>query len=401
LALIYIPALVRALYNYISASKVGSYNNLWKDKYDVSWWTSNGIFHHPYLLVSYWYEGQVSNWREISGVMDDVEVLGDCGAYSAVSQGVHLDPLKVVEWQINNSEIGLTLDEIPAKVDRSSQAGATKVRSLNFEEFKDCAKRSRRNYEIAIERAKKDNLPLYAIMHGDTREKWDYWWSLIRDLPVSGYGTGLKPTTNAVLQMSCLAKLHSEGVRSAIHLLGVSGTNVIPALAWASKHFSRVTFDSMSYAQGSISKMYMLFKNFTREIRGFGATDAYKPHPVGHPMPCNCPICSEVENPNLFRDIAGERHFGNRTMSGLLISLHNLFQYNEYIHMCAKLAKECDTADQMIKELEHTRSEEAIAGIRFWEDYMNRGIDKALFMWREKLTAKLEKDHDYQLELFK
>lgn len=371
---------------------------MWKDKYDLSWWTKNGIFHYPYLLISYWYEPDLY-WRDKSGVLDDITIMGDCGAYSAVSAGVNLDPVKVVEWQMNNSEIGLTLDDIPAKVIRASQAGASKVRSVNFEEFKKHAQRSKDNYCKAIDRATGSDLQLLAVMHGDTTEKWDFWWNLIKDLPVSGYGTGLKPTTDAVLQLSCLARLHNSGVRSQIHLLGVSGTNVIPALAWASKHFKTITFDSLSYGQGSISKMYMQFQGFNRKIWGLGNTDAYPPFTMRE-FPCQCAVCQEVEDPNRLRDEYDHLEFGNDTMSGLLISLHNLNQYREYVNKCEKLARSYSSASEMIAALQNTRSEGAIAAINFWEDYLTIGLEKTLFRWREQLRARLEKDHDRQMELF-
>lgn len=396
--LIYVPANLRALTNYLCSAKVGTEKKLWKDKYVLNWWSQNSIFHHPYILLSFWFEGRDAEWRDNNAVSGDVEVFGDCGAYSATSEGVNLDPAKVADWQIRNCEVGFTLDKIPATLEKKSQAGATKHRSVPFRDFKRFADDSRKNYEIAIERAKGYDLKLLAVMHGDTPEKWNYWWGLIKDLKVAGYATGLKPTTNAVLQMSCLARLHSCGVKSDIHLLGVSGTNVIPALAWASKNFNRVTFDSMSYAQGSISKAYMMFNGFRREIRGFGK--AYDIHPKGDPFPCECPVCQEICSPELLRDENDHIEWGNDTFSGLLIALHNLFQYNEYTKKCLAAANSYDKAEDMIKEFTGTRNEEAIAGIRFWEDYVNRGIETTMYLWREKLAAKLEEDNTLQMQLF-
>jgi hypothetical protein len=382
---------VRALYNYIITDKPGSFDNLWHDKYDVSWWTENAIFKHPYLLISYFYESAIDDWRQTARVPAETEILGDCGAYSATSRGIALDPLQIADWQATCCEIGFTLDDIPATLDVASQVGATKHRSVGFEQFKGYAQRSRENYTKAIEakNSRHPSLKLYLIMHGDTNEKWDYWWDAIKDLPADGYGTGLKPTTNAVLQLACIARLHSEGIRRNVHLLGVSGTNVIPALAYASKFVEKITFDSMSYAQGSMSRGYFLFANFIRKIYGFGS--AYDIFPKGAPIPCHCPVCQEVENPDIFREPG--------TLPGLLIALHNLYQYNQYVNECYHLAKRC-TAPEMIAVLKDTRSEAAIAGINFWEDYMQYGIEKTLHKWREYLKPSLEEENVNQMDLF-
>lgn len=392
--LIYTPALVRALYNYIITDKPGSFDNLWRG-HDVSWWTKNAIVRHPYMLISYFYEGEKDNWRESARVCENTEIFGDCGAYSATSRGVALDPEEVCKWQSLNCEVGFTLDSIPANLEVASQVGATRHTSLRLEDFKKHAHRSRDNYLKAIQTRDKNSLDLslYLIMHGDTNEKWNYWWNTLQDLPINkeidGFGTGLKPTINSVLQLSCLARLHSYGTTKNIHLLGVSGTNVIPALAFAAKHIHKVTFDSMSYAQGSMSRGFFLFNNFIRQIIGFGT--AYDIHPKGKPIPCSCPICSLVEDADTYR--------GPGTLPGLLIALHNLHAYNEYTKKCYDLAKSC-TAEEMIRELKGTRSEDAIAGINFFNDYLNDGIEKTMDRWKEQLRPKLEAPENEQLSLF-
>jgi hypothetical protein len=271
---------------------------------------------------------------------------------------------------------------------------------FSLDELKPCAKRSRENYIKAIERIeeRRSDLKLYLVVHGDTDEKWKYWWSCIKDLPCEGYGTGLKPTTNAVLQMACLARLHSSGFRGGVHLLGVSGTSVIAALAWASRCFKRVTFDSLSYGQGSISKAFMYFRRFKRRLVGFGK--AYDIHPISNPWPAESPITELVEDPERLRDWNGRKVWGNDTAAGLLIALHNLWWYNEYTRQCEELALKSESAYDMIEELKYTGSEEAIAGINFWEDYQKRGLDEAQYIWRERLTSRSERDTTSQMEMF-
>lgn len=369
---IYVPALLTGIENVVRRCIIpGNKFGLYKDKYDVSWFTEKAIFTHPHLLISYYYSGRFDNYKKELRIKDNITLWADSGGYSIATQGAKIDPHKVLKWQEQNSDIAFTLDYPPVKVTAVGRVSPGKNERITPEEFEQSAEKTRRNNLIFYNNRTNDKLKIYNIIHGYDIKSYDLWWDYTaKDMNFDGYGTGMKPTSDCLLQALSIMYLWNKGVRKRIHLLGVSGIIVIPVLVWASQYIDKISFDSTSYGYGSRTRAYV-YPDRIRYYTHFGKKYITKNKPI-EKITCNCPICKDFDDPSYFIG-------GGTTMPGMLLSLHNLWAVKQYVELldhAINIEKDKNKFFQLIKQHTGNRAHEAMHAINFIEDVIKNGLQK-------------------------
>lgn len=307
--------------------------------YDIGWCSDKSFFKHPLILTSYYYAQKSWDYRKDVHIDKDVVLFADSGGYTIASKGVHIEPAEVLKWQEFNSDVALSLDYPPdvGRFENATKVSRGTTRHVTNEEFIINAKKSFGNNAKFAELRTNDNLKIYNIIHGKTLQLLETWWKVnsvfseenIYGKPFEGFAGGVKPAGDAMLQALNGAFFMEKGVKSNLHFLGVSGLMVIPVLVWLSQYIDNLSFDATSYAQGALSKKYMLPSDLTQSF-SFGKE--YKPgsfKPV-----CNCPVCSKIDDYDILAKCD--------SLSGILISLHNLYlmkMYTEQLEDALKVSQ--------------------------------------------------------------
>lgn len=364
----YIPALLTGIENPIKRCLIpGNKFGLYKGKYDPAWFTDLSIFHHPYMLVSYYYSGKIPDYRKTLRIQDDVQLMADSGGYSIFTQGGDISPVDVLRWQEKNSDIAFSLDLPPARSENTTRCSPGKVIYHNIDKFEENAEISRKNNIIFQENRTTDKLKIYNVIHGYNLETMNLWWDYVTPgIDFEGYATGAKPATNILLQALCIMFLYNKGVRKNIHLLGISGITVIPLIVWASQYIDNISFDSTSYGYGARTRAYV-YPEKIRYYTHFGRKYATKKHPMSK-IYCNCPICKDFDTPEYFikSDI---------TWPGMLLSLHNLWCVKQYVEELENAVGDKDKFFELVKQHTGNWSDKTIYGINFIEDCLKAGFD--------------------------
>lgn len=370
---IYVPALLTGVENPIKRCLVpGNKFGLFKDKWDPSWWTTQSMFHYPYLLVSYYYSGKIQDYRKTLRIPDDVMMMADSGGYSIATQGAVIDPVQVLRWQERNSNVAFALDIPPTGVENVTRISPGKVVYHAQMKFEQNAEQTRKHNVIFQNNRTSDKLKIYNVIHGYNPQLLQTWWDYVTPgIDFDGYASGAKPGSNALLQAMILMFMYNKGVRKNVHLLGVAGIAVMPLLVWASQYIDNITFDSSSYGYGSRTRAYV-YPDKIREYTHFGRKFNTKEHPM-NVLYCKCPICQEVKTPDYFLE-------NNVTWPGLLISLHNLWcskQYIENLNYTLHEKKDKEGFISLVKQHTGESADKVFHAINFVEDCIKIGFDKA------------------------
>lgn len=359
MSIVYVPALLSGLEHQVKNDK------LWND-FDAGWFTDRSIYYHPHLLTSYYYAYKIPDYKKALKIKKEACLWTDSGGFSVATKGKQLDPREVLAWQEDNADIAFILDFPPANFiggDRTSQG---KFTELSPKELEEKAIKTARNSEVYAKYRTPGKMLLYNIIQGSTLKYMDIWWKHNGHFPFEGHALGTRPSFDALFQASKLAFLHSKGVRKRVHMLGLSGLRVIPAIAWMSKHVDWISFDSTSYGRGSLNRTYFLPHKINSHI-SFG-NDYVKGSMKK--LPCKCPVCILVK-PD---DLAAEK-----TWPGTLIALHNLYIIRECVgELNASIDNETlfrTKVTELTGEPYHNSM--TAQAIEFFELYLSKGIDEA------------------------
>jgi tRNA-guanine family transglycosylase len=364
--LCYVPALLSGIEFQV---KKGLYDKkyLWQG-FDGSWFTDRAIYQHDHVLTSYYYSGKITDYRKTLGINETKTLWADSGGFSLATKGAKIDPRNVLRWQELNSNIAFTLDYPPVAVSGGNQTSSGSFNYISLKMLTEHAIKTARNNEIFAAERTNPNLLIYNVIHGNRLSYMEEWWKYNGHFSFEGYATGTKPTGDALYQAFNIAFLHSKGVRSRIHLLGVSGIRVLPALAYLSQYVECISFDSTSYGRGALNKTYFLPDKINEHI-SFGVKD----YILGSlkELPCNCPVCQKINSPD---ELAAEG-----TWSGMLCALHNLYLIKEWT---AKLNESLGDQDKFTKltinmTAEPFESSMTAKAIDFFNYYLKYGIEEA------------------------
>lgn len=217
-------------------------------------------------------------------------------------------------------DIGMTLDiptprawiQINDKKIFEDRLKESKRNALSMLEYKDKHKDEMHNPDFK----------LFNCIHGTSLDQMERWYketTCNHDYEYDGFSLSTSKIMKYLLALRLgFAMEYSKG--KPFHLLGVSSPSSLSLIAYANKFTdTQIYFDSSSAATGKMLRKYMLFWN----LAGNGITLHEKPkYENNSSLECPCPICSQLERPEDLWELG--------TMSGILITLHNLYWMTNY-----------------------------------------------------------------------
>lgn len=232
----------------------------------------------------------LTNHRKKGAPHGDGQIwISDSGGFQLGSVKVrYLDPVKVVDWYADNTDIGIALD-IPVHP--------------HYGELLDKANRvQKRNTDIMLERKPK-RLELMTALHGGGYQNYiQSADTLVRDeitkLSFSGF-----PAASLIDALLALTGVHQKYGKQHdhYHLLGVSGIDKILVFArWAAmigKDIT-VTADSSRHIQEAVRWGYYTRVGASQRLFKFEiGYNAYGSINHGRPqtLPCQCPVCKSIK----------------------------------------------------------------------------------------------------------
>jgi tRNA-guanine family transglycosylase len=365
--IVYVPALLSGMEFQVRKARTDS-DYLWKG-YDGGWFTDKSMYLHDHVLTSYYYSKKIKDYRAELAITDTTKLWADSGGFSLATKGASIDPRTVIEWQNDNADCAFTLDLPPIEVAGGNQTSSGSFEYISLGKLKSAAITTAHNNDVFF-KLRRPDLKIYNVIHGNRLSYMNEWWKYNGHFDFEGYATGSKPAGDALYQAFNIAFLHSKGARSHIHLLGVSGIRVLPAVAYMARYIDWLSFDSTSYGRGALNRTYMIPDKLNEHI-SFAIKD-YEPGSVRREdLTCECPVCQKIETPEQFAE--------SGTWPGMLCALHNLYVIKDWIQELNSIiddeSKFKANVEQMTGEkFEHSMTAKAID---FFEHYLRNGIEDA------------------------
>ena len=271
------------------------------------------------------------NYREEYNIPKDFLLIADSGGFEQATQGIRIEPIDVLKWQENNADIAFTLDVPPVNPENLKFTD-----DMNY--FKKCADQSIRNAECA--QKNRDNIKLYSVLQGHTKEQLDIW----SQKKLTEYdGTALSHKSTHLVWLSVQAMYAKEQGVQNIHVLTGTGYNSVPIIVYLRKHFKQVTFDSSSYGMGARNMQYNLPYRY-HLFFGRAYNEKVKT------LPCDCPICQAISIEDLQT---------GTSISGALISLHNLYNYIQHVNFLDAIVDDEELFSNYIKRHTNEKTQRA------------------------------------------
>lgn len=330
------------------------------------WWGPNSLIYYPALLFNYYHTGKMDIRRRML-VPPEVTVIGDSGGYEILSRRakgkkVDIQPLQVLRWQEANCDIGITLDISPVNLQpiKGGKSVATNPNPISHEEFERRLQETcQNNQTFQDNRNKTKNLRIYNVIHsgmGKT-QSINIWYERVKDFKFEGWSIAPKPPSDPIKVAIDGMFLYDRGIRKNLHVLGISGINVLPVLVYMEQYIKNISTDSFSYGINAIVRKHMNF---------FGPGLFFRPKERKYSrIPCICPVCSHIRSvEDLYRtDIEGYA----------LISLHNLWQYLNYLKYLETLVEDRENFIKYIRNRNKLRT-----AINFIDNTIQDGWETAL-----------------------
>lgn len=319
------------------------------------------------------------SFKEKLNIPKETLLIGDSGGFQIASFAKKNKVCKFtkeesLKWLENNCDIAMNLD-VPPNLDGNP----------SLKDFKNALKESVKNFEYFQSNRKNKECKFYNVLHGETKELLDIWYNEVKKFKFEGWAIGMKPPSNPMIQALGFCYLHSKGEfknKYGIHFFGTSGENVIPIINYCAHKLKEdilVTFDSSSYNIGSIYRTYYLPGLINTNI-SFG--DKYRLNPNIKTLPCNCPVCSLIKSVDDLNT--------NKRISGILISLHNLYQYKRFNEICQSLVVEKKSFLEYLKKL--NLNIKVFNSIEMVDYYFENGFDKMYDKYKNHFQKKQNTD---------
>lgn len=340
---------------------------------DYKFFTENSFFDYDYALQSFFYAQQYDNFREKINYPKNKILMGDSGGFQLATfalkgKPIKINPIDVLRWLENNVDIGFGSDVPPA-------VNATSKKEYDPIGFNECLKKSKENFEIFQKHRKNFNMKIYNVLHGYTVESMEQWYNEVKDFKFDGWAIGSGLAHNSIYEALAGIFLHSKGElkNKNIHYFGTSGFTVMPALSYLARKLNiGITFDSTSYAIGLSIRRYKM-PSFIGKTLAFSQKENLR---VGEKqildeLPCDCPICSKIKTT--------ENLMKNEQDIGVLISMHNLYQYIELNRKFQILSADKDAlinfAFKIIRNPQ--KRNDILKSIDLVDTYLEHGFEKA------------------------
>lgn len=335
--------------------------------FSLNWWSPKAFFQHSSILVSSFYGMKRGDYRDHYGIpRKNFTVVGDSGGFQQLTKKVRLDPEEVLRWQEANVDIGFGLDIPPIDPKTMGPVG-----DFNF--FKRCAEISWKNFTEMSDARTKQDFKFYSIIQGGSRKELEYWNSGIKG-SFDGVCMSPKPPNDPMQVALHIAFAKSIGYKN-IHILLGSGKSVTPIIVYGRRFFDLITFDSSSYAVGSIYKRYNL-------PTMKGALDFGRKGDKIKEFPCECPICRNCKVVHVTT--------GGST-PGVLLSLHNLYIYLKFVEDLRILSEDDVVFTEIVRGNTPEKTWIALEFLKYFEE---EDFDKAYnrFFVRKEKTRPKEKE---------
>jgi tRNA-guanine family transglycosylase len=312
----------------------------------LNWWSSSSYMKYNAMLVSAYYgRKSFENRREIR---DNVLFIGDSGGYQIVQHrsdekvfpGINkLTWKNVIKWQLDVSDIGMTLDIPPIAPHK-----AKKMNKDYHTEYEKSLKESTTN-ALEMHKWKESHLPeaenpdfkLFNVIHGTNPKEMNRWYKETTDnfnVEYDGFSSSsacMGPNMSYLLPLRLGFLIENSKEKpmkgKPFHILGTSSPRNICLIAYANKKFTKtqVYFDSTAVNKARTHREYFWYFDFTGPVFYYGKDE--NKHTKLSDI-CVCPICSSL---NKKKDIWAHR------FSGYLIELHNLYWTTNYIEYINEL----------------------------------------------------------------
>lgn len=372
---------------YIPAHLPGTFENTYFQNKTLKWWEKeNPFFTYPYLLISSYHALEKKWSREKNVKNKDVVVFGDSGGFQQISKQIEIEPIRVLKWLENNCDVGFTLDYPPFEF----KSGVNVRIPVSKQKFEWCLKKTIINNKIYEKyRSNNSNLKIYNVVHGPTIERLSKWYESVKDFNGYGFATGgVKPVSNSLMQVVSPMFLYDKGFRGNLHIFGLSGIDVTLSMAYLSKHFSNLTYDSSTYAKGKTTSVaihpYTLRfsfpfgnreqKSFSEKLREFKFEK----------IPCDCEVC-KIINKNINIEKFYEQISSKQTS---LLSLHNLnilIKFNNFLNIIVKNEPHFRRFVKFIA----TNPDNVFDSFDFIDMVVEKGFDKAYDKFKNKLNHQI------------
>ena len=326
-----------------------------------NWWEEGSPFRYTHLLCSAHYGIREPNYRKINNLPDDLVIISDSGGFQIATRelmGIKLDydPQKVLKWQEDNSNIAIGLD---------SPTAIGPIRATD-EVFKRKCEFLYKNNQIYEKSRNNPKCQIYNVLHGEDLDRLEYWYNAQKEFKFDGWASAVKPPWAPMKMAFGAMFLYSKGIRKNLHVLGTTGIDVIPVLAYISNFIDNVTYDSATFGQGAMSRLFMTPLTLKWDM-SFGDNTNVKNL---KDIPCGCPICQNMTLKEL--NAPG-------SLGGVSISAHNLYWILEYSKMMNRLKVEKKIFMKFIKDM---CNPETLHAIDFVDITIEKGFDAAYQKYR-------------------
>lgn len=331
-------------------------------------------------------KNQRTNWAKTSGLVH----MTDSGGYQLRVRTVdYLDPKAVIEWQNQTSDYALILDAPPREGTDFGQKDIFSTLSHLQSQFADCYTANMR-----------PDLKVFNIVHSCTPDDQRRWIDVVDRPQFFGWasaGSGDSQDFASALRGALLVATEREA--KWVHVLGVSGIKIMPAMAWFAKRMEiRVTCDSSSQFLGVGHRKILI-----QHPSGYISTDRIgtefhldgKTKKNNHGVPlndfahmgrlpttCACPVCSSLGFMDPF--------WSENTKIGPYLAIHNIWALNNFTNLLHETAKKSDYEDyyQWVKKTFGTSSAKLVAYVEHTIEY---GVDAGFQEFRSLYYAETRK----------
>jgi len=346
--------------------------------YDLKFFTEQSFFQMDAMLQSIYYakngvgKNNDLNYREIVNYPKDKILCTDSAGFQIASfkkKGEKCDirAIDSLRWQEEIADIAMNMD-VPPNLDGNP----------TYEEFMKALEESVENFKLFERERKNYKMKLYNVLHGESLALMKIWHDKVKDFKFEGFAIGMKPSSDQMLQARAFMFLWEKGEYEkescyGIHFFGTSGKHVVPTLVYAASKLNKlkVTYDSSSYNVGSIYRTYYSPFDIGPHL-SFG--DKFKEeNPHIKELPCSCPVCSKIKDIEILN--------GGSIYAGVLISLHNLFQYYQYNEYLNSIVQDKAKFLEYLKAI--NISEKTLKSIEFIDYAIEHGVEKASKKYEE------------------
>lgn len=326
-------------YGYVPANMPGgpTMNNSMYDNKILGWWNDKCIIQYPKLLISAYHTLKAKktlktdNLANFFNIDKDMFLIMDSGGFSMSTLGeISITPQQVIDLSIEfNANIMMSLDIPPYNL-----IDNTRPFRVDEQEFIEKMEKSYQNAKYQSENKKNFKGKYYICIHGDSLERLEKWWKKHEHLDFDGVALAPKNKSDYWELARTLAWIYSKGIKENIHFLAFSGMMTIPVLVYFSKYIKNLTYDSSSWAGGAMRRELCLPLLKQKIIYGTSTNFSKLKFPAMN---------------DFTKQLKSMNDFNHPQNGGVLLSLYNLKEYENFDRLLYSLVEEDDIFKEFVR----------------------------------------------------